>query len=450
MRRFVLKILAISTLAVIVLVPLFITVYRPWQLTWGATEEEIHRGMPGDGLVPEPTFNATRAVTIKGRPEEIWPWIVQIGYKKAGFYSHDWLDNEGIPSAERIVPEYQNLTVGDKIPLSESVDAEVRVLDRNRFLLLLVEEDSETHGAWTWAWGLYEQDAEHTRLVTRLRARLKSPVSNLILDAFEIVMMRKCLLGIKRRVEGRIIENRATGYSRRPTGGVERAAFRNPQECFGCGAIFSTVFDLFRLQRALVQGDLLPKAALREMWAPAIQSDWEADYGLGWFIGELLGRKVVEARGGTSGFMASLQYFPSEDLVVVALLNQDFMLHRELFDRLSAIALGEPWTPLFDSSSSRNPLIRFAGTYLMEDGARVELKQHDGALYMQEVGSPKRFEVLPIDDRTGFAVDPNARLIFTAGSANSPSLYVRIRSRLAQPALLTSILLRRILVRNAG
>jgi hypothetical protein len=203
MRRLVRNTFVVPGLTLMVTTLLFYTVYRPWQLSWGATEEEIRHALPGDEIVGHPTFNATRAVVIRGSAEEIWPWIVQIGYRKAGFYSHDWLDNDRIPSATWIVSEYQSLEVGDSIPLSESVDAEVRVLEPNRFLLLVVEGDSETHGAWTWAWWLHEQDAERTRLVTRLRVRLKNPLSNLFLDAFEIVMMRKCLLGIKRRVEDR-------------------------------------------------------------------------------------------------------------------------------------------------------------------------------------------------------------------------------------------------------
>ena len=80
--------------------------YRPWQRTWGATEEEVLRVMPGDETVSEPTFWATRAVEIDARPEEVWPWLVQIGYRKAGFYSHDWLDYDRIPSAEEIIPEF--------------------------------------------------------------------------------------------------------------------------------------------------------------------------------------------------------------------------------------------------------------------------------------------------------------------------------------------------------
>ena len=183
--------------AVVGFIAFFYSVYRPWQLSWGATADEVTRAMVGDGLVKNPTFNATRAVTVNAPAERIWPWIVQMGYKRAGFYSWDILDNDGIPSAERIIPEYQNLKVGDLVPLSEETDAAVVDMEPNRRLLLVFQSG----GTVTWAWGLYKIDAERTRLVTRLRWRTTSVVSQFVLDAFEIIMMRKCLLGIKRRAE---------------------------------------------------------------------------------------------------------------------------------------------------------------------------------------------------------------------------------------------------------
>ena len=191
--RFVRFFLAVAS----VLVSLY--VYRQWALNWGATEEETNRSMPGDDVVINPTFNATRAVTIQARPEEIWPWIIQIGYKKAGFYSYDRLDNDGISSAERIIPEYQGLQAGDLIPMSKDSYAEVAVLEPERFMLLVFQDGDWSNN--TWAWGLYRQDEEHTRLVTRLRVGQNSAVSGLMLDFFEIIMMRKCMLGIKSRAE---------------------------------------------------------------------------------------------------------------------------------------------------------------------------------------------------------------------------------------------------------
>src|SRR2546422_155339 len=96
---------------------LYFRVLRPMQLRWGATDDEVQRALPGDDNVPQPTFNATRAVTVDAQPEEIWPWLIQIGAGRAGWYSYDLLDNLGHPSAERIIPEFQQLAVGDLIPI---------------------------------------------------------------------------------------------------------------------------------------------------------------------------------------------------------------------------------------------------------------------------------------------------------------------------------------------
>ncbi len=203
MKTKLVKWLCIAGLIAAALLLLFFVAYRPWALNWGATAEEIHRAMPGDELVADPTFNATRAVTISGRPEDIWPWLAQIGYSRAGFYSYDRLDNDGVTSAERILPEYQDLTVGDTIPLSATVGAKVLDLQRPEYLLLVVRADSDSevpHELWSWVWGLYELDDRRTRLVSRLRVHA-SFRTTLMLDAFEIVMMRKHLLGMKRRVE---------------------------------------------------------------------------------------------------------------------------------------------------------------------------------------------------------------------------------------------------------
>jgi len=174
--------------------------YRPWALTWGSTDEEIARAMPGDEVLENPTFNATRAVTIEATPDEIWPWIVQIGYRRAGFYSYDILDNDGIPSAELILPQYQALEVNDLIPLSKSANARVTTLEPPKSMVLVFE----VAGTWsdaTWVWVLFPEDASHTRLVTRLRANAKGVRSRIFLDLGEIIMMRKCMLGIKRRAE---------------------------------------------------------------------------------------------------------------------------------------------------------------------------------------------------------------------------------------------------------
>ncbi len=172
-------------------------VYRPWALHWGATAAEIARAMPGDSIIQAATFDATRAVTVTAGPEDIWPWLVQIGYLRAGLYSYDRLDNDGIPSAEHVIPQYQGLQVGDSIPIGPGFFVTVAVLETNRSMLLVFPDWAEA----TWAWGLYPVGPGETRLVTRLRGRPQGILTRLFVDLGEIFPMRKSMLGIKRRAE---------------------------------------------------------------------------------------------------------------------------------------------------------------------------------------------------------------------------------------------------------
>ncbi len=178
---------------------------RPRLLCWGATGEEVARPMVGDEVCARPQFNATRAVTIHARPEEIWPWLVQIGFGRAGWYSYDLLDNLGRHSAEQIIPESQHLAVGDWVPM----DLTGKVTPYTANLVTKMEPDRLMlweKGGGTWLWLLEPIDAEYTRLITRMRGRYgwsKPTIAiELILMEFgDPFMMRRCLLGIKRRAE---------------------------------------------------------------------------------------------------------------------------------------------------------------------------------------------------------------------------------------------------------
>jgi len=176
---------------------LYFSLYRPWSLYWGATREEIDAVMPGDEIVLRPVFSATRAITVDAPPADIWPWIIQMGYGRAGFYSYDRLDNDGVPSADRIIPEYQGLEAGDLIPMSRGSYAEVILLKPQELMVLRFQSDT----AATWAWALRATPDGRTRLITRLRVATLWASTKFLLDTFEIVMMRKCMLGIKRRAE---------------------------------------------------------------------------------------------------------------------------------------------------------------------------------------------------------------------------------------------------------
>jgi len=109
-------------------------------MSWGATDVEVEGPYPGAELVPEGERAATMAVTIEAPPEQVWPWLVQMGWGRGGCYSWDRLDNDGCPSAEEVHPEWQDLALGDYVqawsPASHRpVDAwEVAALEPNRFL----------------------------------------------------------------------------------------------------------------------------------------------------------------------------------------------------------------------------------------------------------------------------------------------------------------------------
>jgi hypothetical protein len=181
-----------------------IRMYRPWQLGWGASPYELHRHMPGDDIVGEPGFNATRAVTVAASPEAIWPWIVQIGFGRGGWYSYDLLDNLGRRSAERLVPELQHIEVGDLVPLGPGKNSGMRVkeFERAHWAVWWDEKLQLT----TWAWVLTAMPDGSTRVVTRVRSRTEwqhpsTAVWRLLAEAADFPMMRKCLLGIKHRAE---------------------------------------------------------------------------------------------------------------------------------------------------------------------------------------------------------------------------------------------------------
>lgn len=115
-------------------------IIKPWHLRWGATEAEAQGQFPGDDVVKNPTQLSTRAVTIDALPEEIWPWLVQMGQGRGGAYSYDWIENLmglDIHSANRIIPELQTLEVGDTIPLEPGgTGLLVERMEPNKYLLL--------------------------------------------------------------------------------------------------------------------------------------------------------------------------------------------------------------------------------------------------------------------------------------------------------------------------
>jgi hypothetical protein len=177
---------------------------RHWHRSWGASEAEAGAPFLGDELLSDCQFECTRAIDIDASPEGVWPWLAQVGYGRAGFYSHDLLDNLGHPSADRIVPELQDVRVGDWIPMWRTIN------DRTAFRIAVLEPPRRllwTKADSTWAWELRDAGLGCTRLITRLRMhyRWDRPAEaglSVILNEFgDFPMMRKMLREIKRRAE---------------------------------------------------------------------------------------------------------------------------------------------------------------------------------------------------------------------------------------------------------
>jgi hypothetical protein len=192
---------------------------RRWFSRWGTTTEEFARAMPGDVLIPDGTEMSMQAVTVGAGPEDIWPWLVQIGYRRGGLYSYDWLDRLfgflDRPSATRILPEFQQLAVGDKVPWGRTgTELTVGLLQPHHALALSYEAGDFM---WVWQFGLYPLDDQRTRLVTRGTERVpKKPLWWLgmrLMEPASFIMTRRMLLGVKERAEA--LEHR--GSSQRGT-----------------------------------------------------------------------------------------------------------------------------------------------------------------------------------------------------------------------------------------
>jgi hypothetical protein len=108
-------------------------------LRWGATDEECKAPLPGDDLIPEPDLMATRAITVHASADRVWPWIAQLGQGRGGFYTYDLLENLvgcDIHSADRIVPEWQDIEAGNEVKLHPEVGLEIALVQRGRALVL--------------------------------------------------------------------------------------------------------------------------------------------------------------------------------------------------------------------------------------------------------------------------------------------------------------------------
>ena len=194
--------LIVAFLGVVAAFVVYLFIIRPRQIRWGATDEEVSRPMMGDDIVRKPNFVATRAVNTAAPPSEVWKWIIQIGSARAGWYSLDWIDNAGVPSSRELLPEFQKIEEGYFIPFTpdQKNGMWVKEFKAHEYILWW-----DKKGNGTWGWYLERTDDGNTRLITRLRTTydLSFPwvIYYMVYDFGDIIMMRKCLLGIKARAE---------------------------------------------------------------------------------------------------------------------------------------------------------------------------------------------------------------------------------------------------------
>ena len=164
---------------------------------WGARPEEIEGPFVGDELVPDATLLATRSISLDAPPGRVYPWLAQMGFGKAGWYSYDWLDNLGRKSAAEIVPAWQVIE-GEPVPGGPIAFTAAIARPGEAFVLAIQRNLLD----FTLAFDL-RPDGEGTRLVSRVRARLRFPggraVERFGLGPGDGIMVRKQLLELQKR-----------------------------------------------------------------------------------------------------------------------------------------------------------------------------------------------------------------------------------------------------------
>jgi hypothetical protein len=199
----------------------YLLVLRPRLLSWGASDDEVRRELPGDDLVEGASGRSTMAVTIDAPPDVVWPWLAQMGCQRAGWYSWDRLDNGGEPSEERIVPELQSVEAGDRLPAVPDghIWFDVAEAEPDRSLVLRSSIDlvkmrnfdpagsaTRAFSDGTWAFVLEPLEGARTRLIVRSqgtgRPRAIARGSSLLFwEPAHWVMQTRQFHNLKRRAE---------------------------------------------------------------------------------------------------------------------------------------------------------------------------------------------------------------------------------------------------------
>ena len=201
------------------LVVAYVAFVRPWHLRWGATDNEATRPLLGDSLIEKPRLQATHAVTVHAPPEAIWPWLVQMGQGRGGFYSYEGIERLlGLRAgnANQIIPDFQELHAADELPVApDGAGLPVDIVVPHRTLVMHADSpiparvavmQAGYYRSVTWTFHLEPIDAENTRLIERWRADWEpTPANNFVIRALlepgAFIMERRMLLGIKARAE---------------------------------------------------------------------------------------------------------------------------------------------------------------------------------------------------------------------------------------------------------
>jgi hypothetical protein len=177
----------------VAVVATYVVAIGPWQRRWGATEAEVSRRMPGDELLPAGAASTTRAVEIHATPPAVFPWLRQIGFGRGGWYSYDWIDNDGRPSVGTIEPALW-LEVGDRIEMLPGVGPIVREIVPDHCIVSAGDSDS-------WCLLLESTTDGDTRLISRWRQAWPHTIATrlwiAIVDPGAFIMERKMLRTIR-------------------------------------------------------------------------------------------------------------------------------------------------------------------------------------------------------------------------------------------------------------
>ncbi|MCB9486646.1 MAG: SRPBCC family protein [Dehalococcoidia bacterium] len=185
----------------------YVRLFTPWQRNWGATQEESEGPLEGDEFVDTSQGQTTRAITVDAPPECIWPWLVQMGYRRGGFYSWDFLDRLfrilDAPSSKRVLPEFQQLAPGDEVPVGVGPAFPVLRVEPARVLVL---GSADPNFKVSWQTVLRPLPGGRTRLITRNRVQpppgLGNRIGAMVIDIAAFVMVRRWLKVLKERGEG--------------------------------------------------------------------------------------------------------------------------------------------------------------------------------------------------------------------------------------------------------